>query len=86
MEFTRRKKFIKQYQKLPIKLQSAFEQRFKLFLENSTHPLLHVHDLGGEYIDCQSFNVSADVRCIYRKVGENFIELVAIGSHSELYE
>ena len=79
------KRFSRQYNKLPIKIQQQFNTRFKLYLENEANPLLNVHNLSGEYRGHQSFNVNADVRAVFTRVPEK-LYFVAIGSHSELYE
>lgn len=85
MYIGRSRKFDKQYNKLPKKVQQQFNTRFKLYLENEVNHLLNVHNLSGEYRGHQSFNVNADVRAVLTRVpGKSYF--VAIGSHSELYE
>jgi mRNA interferase YafQ len=42
------------------------------------------HALVGEWSDCRDVHVFPDLVLIYRKVGKNSLELVRIGSHSEL--
>lgn len=82
---TRSKKFVKQYKKLPIKIQKQCIDRLKLYIEDENHSLLNIHRLHGQYKGLWSFNVSSDIRVIFDTSEENVTILVAIGSHSELY-
>lgn len=86
MRITKSKQFEKQYTKLPVKVRDQFANRLKLYLENKDHSLLHVHSLKGKYNGLWSFNVTADIRVIFDDSYEDILILVAIGSHSELYE
>lgn len=84
VDFT--KSFYKQYKKLPKKVQAQFTERLRLFAIDQNNPLLKVHSLMGEYRGCSSFNVTGDIRAVF-KIQINQIALfIAIGSHSELYE
>ena len=85
MLITKSKKFVKQYKKLPVKIQKQFTDRLKLYLEDDNSRLLNVHSLQGQYKGLWSFNVSSDTRVIFDISEENVTILVAIGSHSELY-
>ena len=86
MYIARSKQFDKRYRKLLSKVQKQFGERFKLFLNDEKHPLLHVHSLAGEYRGSRSFNVNADVRAVFLIQDADIIYFSAIGSHSELYE
>ena len=46
---------------------------------------LNNHKLSGKYADYRSINVTGDIRIAYKRVPDGFY-LVAIGTHSELYE
>ncbi len=85
MYTARGKRFHKQYKKLPTKIQKQFTEQLKLYIEEDTHPLLHVHNLVGKYKGYQSFNVNADVRAVFVIKDTATIYFSAIGSHSELY-
>ncbi len=80
------KRFLKQFRKLPRSVQNAFQSRRDLFLQNPADPLLRIHELHGNFIGYKSFNVNADIRVVYKDLDEDTLILVAIGSHSELYE
>jgi len=42
------------------------------------------HQLTGKWNDCRDCHARPDLVLIYRKVGEDVLELVRLGSHSEL--
>ena len=42
------------------------------------------HPLGGEWGDCRDCHIRPDLVLIYRKPDDDTLELVRIGSHSEL--
>ena len=42
------------------------------------------HPLGGEWNDCRDCHVRPDLILIYRKPEDDSLELVRLGSHSEL--
>lgn len=86
MYIARSKQFDKQYKKLPIKIKKQFAERLTLFLDNTTHSLLHTHTLSGKFNGFQSFNVNADFRAIFTIKDTDTIYFIAIGSHSQLYE
>jgi mRNA-degrading endonuclease YafQ of YafQ-DinJ toxin-antitoxin module len=86
MRIAKAKPFEKQYKKLPVKIQKQFAERLKLFLNDKNHSLLHVHSLKGKYTGLWSFNVTADIRVIFDDSYDGVLILMAIGSHSELYE
>lgn len=85
MTISRNKSFIKQFKKLPIKIQNQFIKRLRLLLSDSSHPYLKCHRLSGEYRGYISFNVNADVRAVFKQE-EDQITFVAIGTHSQLYK
>jgi mRNA interferase YafQ len=42
------------------------------------------HAMTGRWKDCRDCHARADLVLIYRKVGDNVLQLVRLGSHSEL--
>ncbi len=44
----------------------------------------HDHPLTGEWKDFRDCHVKPDLLLIYRKLGDEYLELVRLGSHSEL--
>ena len=86
MEVKFSSKFAKQYDKSPFKIRQAFDNRLKLFLGDTFHPLLNNHSLVGKYTGYRSINVTGDWRAIFHEFhsGE-LVYFEAIGTHSQLY-
>ena len=79
------KHFEKKYSKCSKKVKDAFKERRNLFLENIDNPLLGIHMLHGEYTGYKSFNVTGDIRVLYKEIKEEVFLFMDIGSHGELY-
>lgn len=85
MEVIFERSFVKQYKKLPRKIQERFKERLSLWTENPEDSRLRVHSLSGKYLGYWSFNVTGDIRTLYRYDGDEIVIFALIGSHSELY-
>ena len=70
MQIVRTNKFKKQYQKLTTKLQTKFDERLLLWLEDPTDSRLRVHSLTGKYVGYFSMNVMGDICALYRHEGD----------------
>jgi len=79
------KNFEKRYAKLPEKLKKAFKVRKDLFLENPDDPRLAIHALHGAYKGYESFNVTGDVRVVFKELQKAVFIFADIGTHDELY-
>lgn len=79
------KKFVKQLDKQPKKVQQAFKLRLLLFELNSHDPLLRNHALKGKLKGVYSINVTADVRALYEITDDEIYLYQMIGTHSQLY-
>lgn len=79
------KDFIKQYNKLSIKLKDKYDERLEVFKENPFAPELNNHSLHGEYLGYRSINITGDLRAIY-KIKEDCTYFVTIDTHSNLYK
>jgi addiction module RelE/StbE family toxin len=77
--------FIKQYDKLPLKIRDKFDERLLLWLDDPEDSRLRVHALHGKHKGYWSFNVTGDVRALYRYEGSEVVIFALIGTHSELY-
>jgi len=77
--------FRKKFNNLPIKIQKQFAGRIDLFQGDFSHPSLKVHPLKGNLAGLRSFAVSSDYRVIFRILDGDSIELISIGTHSQLY-
>ncbi|MBA3679169.1 type II toxin-antitoxin system mRNA interferase toxin, RelE/StbE family [Candidatus Saccharibacteria bacterium] len=86
MNFRYHKNFKKQFLKLPKTKQTLCKQRIALFATNQDHPLLNRHSLKGAYKNYSSLSAGGDLRIIYYQVSSEEVELVAVGSHSQLYK
>lgn len=86
MKFVPSKKFTKHFEKCPFKIREELPIRIKLFLENPKHPLLKNHKLIGRLNGFHAFSVSGDFRVIYRFLTNGVIQLLDIGTHSQVYE
>jgi mRNA interferase YafQ len=45
----------------------------------------HDHALGGDWQDCRECHLRSDLLMIYRKVGEEVLQLIRLGTHGELF-
>ena len=88
MIIRRHKQFLKNYKKriLPYhNLDTAFEERITLFIQDSKNPILKDHKLIGSLKNLRAFSVTGDIRVVYRIVEGSIIELYNIGSHNQVY-
>ena len=79
------KTFAKQIGKHSPKVQTAFQKRLALFLNNPFHKFLSNHALTGRWAGYRSINISGDLRAIYELLDEETAFFVAFGTHSQLY-
>ena len=79
------KQFEKKYSKLSKKMKDAFKKRRNIFIDDPHNSTLNIHPLQGEYKGCFSFNVTENIRVIYKEVKKESYIFIDIGSHSELY-
>ncbi len=83
----RHKQYIKEYNK--IKLSDQHYSKYVVFLskiisEEILPEEVKDHQLKGNYKDCREFHISGDVLVVYR-IDNNILQLLRIGSHSELF-
>jgi addiction module RelE/StbE family toxin len=78
--------FEKQYRKLKNKEKKKFKQNTDIFLKDEFNPILNNHPLKGKYKGYRSFNVTGDIRAIYKQEIKGRVIFVAINKHSNLYE
>ncbi len=84
MRFYSRKKFRRQYKKLPAEIQKKLDERLSLFRENQYDPRLRRHPLKGDMQPFESINITGDYRTLFIQKGED-VTFYAVGTHSELY-
>jgi len=80
------KKFVKSFEKLPVKLQKKVSEKIKLFVHNRFDDSLNNHALKGAFVGLRSISVTGDLRIIFREEkGYTIVIMLNIGSHSQLY-
>ena len=85
MEIVYKKKFIRQYAKLPVKIQKKFDERIDVFRNNPSDRRLNIHKLQGDKKPLISMNVTGDYRALFVWETEEKARFHQIGTHSELY-
>jgi addiction module RelE/StbE family toxin len=83
--FYRSSRFRKQFKKCSEKIRSKAWERLDLLVRNEFDEALGNHKLSGRYSEYRSIDIAGDIRIAYKRVLDGFY-LVAIGTHSELYE
>lgn len=85
MRINYHKRFLKTFNKLPVKIQDKFYQCLRIFEQDRSHPLLNNHSVDAAYPNWRSINITGDHRALYEPFGDGIIEFMKIGTHSELY-
>ena len=85
MKIVFHRNFEKQYKKLSGNIKLKVKEKNLLFTVDPYNPILNNHSLYGKYLGYRSFNVTGDLRIIYRLLDKNIALFVEIGTHSELY-
>lgn len=81
-----RRRFKKQFEKLPKKIQDHFYKKLDIFITNPFHRILNNHQLSGAMKNMRSINVTGDIRAIYEEMSKDAVLFLMIGKHSNLYE
>mgnify|MGYP001566374601 CR=1 len=84
MRITYKKRFEKNFKKLPLKVKEQFYERLSLFLKDKFDKILNNHSVDKSFPDCRSINVGGDYRAIFQEQADMAIFII-IGTHSELY-
>ena len=82
---TQYKKDFKKYRNQPKKLQKLLEVLRMLQNEEKLPIELKAHRLMGEYKDCIECHIESDFLLIWFDENSNFINILRLGSHSELF-
>lgn len=78
--------FEKQYKKLGDKEKKKFKQNINIFLKDEFNPVLNNHPLKGKHKGYRSFNVTGDIRAIYKQEIKGRVIFISIDKHSNLYK
>jgi len=85
MEIRYRRRFEREYRKLPTSIQLLAEKRIIIFQKNPYDSRLRTHKLHGELDDFHAFWIDYNYRVILAFAGEKVIEFYSIGNH-DIYE
>lgn len=88
MQVKRSKTFLKHYSKLQLRVQVKTDETLIKFFTDPSDPALRNHALAGKFTGCRSIDVTGDMRIIFRELSDGayeIVELIDIGSHSQLY-
>jgi len=66
------------------KLVVRFEERYDLFVEEPSNPVLKDHKLSGKLEGLRAFSITGDVRIVYY-IHEDIAYFVDIGTHNQVY-
>lgn len=83
---TQFKKDFKKYRNRPKKLEKLLKVLKILESENDLPPELKAHKLVGQYKDCMECHIEGDFLLIWFDEDNDIIELLRLGSHSELFK
>lgn len=83
---TQYKKDFKRYRNQPKKLEKLLEVLVVLENEETLPQELKAHRLTGQYKDCMECHIEGDFLLIWFDDESNIIELLRLGSHSELFK
>ena len=74
-------RFERSYKKMPHHIQSDFDQKINLFVENPYHPSLRTHKLKGKLQECLAFCLKDGYRVLFEFSEPDTVDLLEIGSH-----
>lgn len=83
---TQFRKDLKRYKHKPLKLQALKQILEMLEYEKPIPSECHPHMLKGEYKGCMECHIEDDFLIIWFNEKNNVIELVRLGTHSELFK
>lgn len=79
------RKFAKAFEKSPVEIQNAFQQRLLIFVGSPFEKLLNNHPLSGSFRGFRSINITGDWRAVF-ELDEDGVIFVDMGTHSRLYK
>jgi mRNA interferase YafQ len=83
---TQYKKDFKKYRNQPEKLQKLLKVLIMLENEEVLPEKLKAHKLAGQYKDCMECHIEGDFLLIWFDEDSDIIEILRLGSHSELFK
>ena len=79
------RRFEKNFDQLPKRIQDLMGKKDILFRENAFHPLLQTHKLGGELKDDWAYSIDKHYRVHFYFIDDHSVMYVNIGTH-EIYK
>ena len=61
------------------------QERILLFQKDPMNPIIKDHELKGSQHGDRAFSITGDIRIVYRKILENEVLFLDIGSHNQVY-
>lgn len=86
MKIERSKRFVKHYRRLAPHQRLKVDRALVLLVNNPWDKALRRHNLSGELAGCFSVDAAFDLRIVIVDLGEELLLLLAVGTHSQLYE
>lgn len=83
---TKAKKDLKKYRNNPRKMQKLHEVLTLLINDKEIPEVFLPHKLIGQYKGCMECHIEGDFLLIWIDEAHNYIDIVRLGSHSELFE
>lgn len=84
------KRFTKQYDRAPVKIKNAVDERLTLFLLNPLNRQLNNHPLKEKLAGFRSVNITGDWRALYSEYidrqNNKIIVFEILGTHGQLYK
>ena len=80
------KKFYKDFDKIPRKIQSQFFDRVELFEIDPTHSSLNNQSIDAVYPGWRSINITGDYRALFDPKLHDVVLFMRIGTHAQLYK
>lgn len=85
MKIIKYRLFEKSFKKAPREIKLRFNERIKIFYQDTTATILDNHVLHGKFAGCRSIKIIGDWRLIYKEINNETVLLINIGTHSQLY-
>ena len=82
---TKAKKDLKKYRHDPQKMKNLYTVLELLVNDMKLPAIYQPHSLAGEYTDCMECHIESDFLLIWLDTKNNIIEILRVGSHSELF-
>lgn len=74
-------RFKRSYKKIPRHIQSDFDKKIKIFIDNPNHSSLKTHKLKGKLQECLAFRLKDGYRVLFEFSVPDTVDLLDVGSH-----